>query len=255
MKKQILDALTTKFPGVSDNILGRVAENLAKTVKTEDDVTTAVEGVTFQQVLDSYGDARATQAAETSIRRYEQKHGLKDGQPTKKAEEQPKLLGGEGNGDGTADGGAGEPKPTEASNDVKALTEQVKALLQAQQSLTDEIKMMKGEKASASRRERFMEAVKDAPEKLRARYEKDFERLNKTFETDEDFSGWLEETTSDINELSADFKSRSAIINAPKAGGGGDGGKKAVNPMVQARINEQKAAVVAPAIQGLQTKV
>ena len=61
MKGKILDALKAKFTGVSDTILDRVAEKLAKTVTTEEEVKTAVDGVTFQQVLESYGDSRATE--------------------------------------------------------------------------------------------------------------------------------------------------------------------------------------------------
>ncbi len=62
MRKEILEALTTKFAGVSATILGRIADKLAKTVTTAEQVKTAVDGVTFQQVLESYGDSRATES-------------------------------------------------------------------------------------------------------------------------------------------------------------------------------------------------
>ena len=42
MKKEILEALTTKFPGVSASILGRIADKLAKTATTAEQVKTAV---------------------------------------------------------------------------------------------------------------------------------------------------------------------------------------------------------------------
>lgn len=67
MRKEILDALKAKFPGVSESILGRIADKLAKTASTQEQVTTAVEGVTFQQVLESYGDSRATEAQQTAV--------------------------------------------------------------------------------------------------------------------------------------------------------------------------------------------
>ena len=57
MRKEILDALKAKFTGVSDAILGRIADKLAKPATTAEQVATAVEGVTFQQVLESYGDS------------------------------------------------------------------------------------------------------------------------------------------------------------------------------------------------------
>ena len=65
MKQLILNALKTKYQGVSESILDRIAEKLAKTVTSADQVQTAVDGVTFQQVLESDGDSRATQAQQT----------------------------------------------------------------------------------------------------------------------------------------------------------------------------------------------
>lgn len=79
MKQLILNALKAKFTGVSDSILDRVAAKLAQTVTSADQVQTAVDGVTLQQVLESYGDSRATQAQQTAVHNYEQKYGLKDG--------------------------------------------------------------------------------------------------------------------------------------------------------------------------------
>lgn len=83
MKKEILEALKAKFEGVSEAILNRIADKLAKTVTKQEDVATAVEGVTFQQVLESYGDSRATEAQQTAVTNYEKKHGLKDGKRSK----------------------------------------------------------------------------------------------------------------------------------------------------------------------------
>ena len=79
MKKKILELLKTKFEGVSESILDRIAEKLAKTVTTEEQAATSVEGVTLQQVLEAYGDSRATEATKTAVSNYEKRHGLKDG--------------------------------------------------------------------------------------------------------------------------------------------------------------------------------
>lgn len=89
MKQQILTALKAKFVGVSDAILDRVATKLAQTVTTAEQVQTAVDGVTFQQVLESYGDSRATQATQTAVHNYETKYGLKDGVKVTPPETQP----------------------------------------------------------------------------------------------------------------------------------------------------------------------
>ena len=44
MKQKLFDALKAKFPGVNANVLNRIAEKLAKTVTTDEQVTTAVQG-------------------------------------------------------------------------------------------------------------------------------------------------------------------------------------------------------------------
>lgn len=50
MKERILNALKAKFTGVSADILDRIAAMLAKTVTTEEQVATAVEGVTEELI-------------------------------------------------------------------------------------------------------------------------------------------------------------------------------------------------------------
>ena len=56
MREHILSALKTKFPGVGADILDRIAAMLAKTATTEEQVTTAVEGVTEEliNVIEGY---------------------------------------------------------------------------------------------------------------------------------------------------------------------------------------------------------
>ncbi|MCC8154813.1 MAG: hypothetical protein LIP01_11810 [Tannerellaceae bacterium] len=53
----------------------------------ENQVTAISDGVSFQDVLTSYGDYRANEATNTSVRNYEEKHGLKDGKPVNKEDE------------------------------------------------------------------------------------------------------------------------------------------------------------------------
>ena len=89
MKEKILELLKTKFVGVSEVTLNRMAEKAAKTATTEELVQTYVDGVSFQNVIDSEADYRATKATQTSIENYEKKHNIKDGKPIqKKAEKQ-----------------------------------------------------------------------------------------------------------------------------------------------------------------------
>ena len=57
MKQKILEALKAKFPGVNANVLNRIADKLAKTVTTDEQITTAIAGVTkeFIEIIESYG--------------------------------------------------------------------------------------------------------------------------------------------------------------------------------------------------------
>ena len=90
MKKKLLDALKTKFSGVSEAILDRMATKKAEGVTDESQITAIVDGINFQDVLTSYGDFRANEANISSINNYEVKYGLKDGKPIEKGGEQRK---------------------------------------------------------------------------------------------------------------------------------------------------------------------
>lgn len=68
MKKKLLDALKTKFSGVSEVILERIAAKKAEGVTDESKITAIVDGISFQDVLTSYGDYRANEANVSSVR-------------------------------------------------------------------------------------------------------------------------------------------------------------------------------------------
>ena len=79
--EQILAALKTKFQGVEDATLQRIASKKSEGVTDESKVNSIVEGISFQDVLNSYGDYRADGAQKTAISNYEKKHNIKDGKP------------------------------------------------------------------------------------------------------------------------------------------------------------------------------
>lgn len=81
MKEKILALLKTKFPGVDEATLIRIAEKKATGVTDESQLQTIADGVSFQDVLNSYGDFRANGAVASVVTNYEKKHGLKDGKP------------------------------------------------------------------------------------------------------------------------------------------------------------------------------
>lgn len=87
--EQILAGLKTKFPGVEDATLQRISSKKAEGVTDESKVNSIVEGIGFQDVLNSYGDYRADGAQKTAISNYEKKHNIKDDKPIEEPKPQP----------------------------------------------------------------------------------------------------------------------------------------------------------------------
>ena len=85
----ILAGLQTKFPGVDTATLTRIATKKAEGITDETKVNSIVEGISFSDVLNNYGDFRAGQAQISSIANYEKKHGLKDGKPIENPKPEP----------------------------------------------------------------------------------------------------------------------------------------------------------------------
>ena len=93
--EQILAGLQTKFTGVDTAILTRIATKKAEGITDETKVNSIVEGISFSDVLNSYGDFRAGDASKTAVSNYEKKHNLKDGKsienPNPNPNPNPKL--------------------------------------------------------------------------------------------------------------------------------------------------------------------
>lgn len=196
MRQQILDALKAKFVGVSDKILGRIADRLAKTVTTQEQVATAVEGVSFQHVLDSYGDSRATEATQTAINNYETKHSLKDGKPVEK-QEQTKVT--------TTENGGSEDVPAWA-----------KALIESNKALAEQVKTMQGEKLTASRREQLTKITSSLPASVRKAYE----RTPVDTLTEEEFESLKNDITAEVAEIAKETTIKGATFGRPTIQGG-----------------------------------
>lgn len=188
MYKEILEQLKTKFSGVSEKILDRIAKKLAETVTKSEDVKTAVDGVTFQEVLESYGDSRATDATKTAVLNYEKKHGLKDGVKVDTQQQQQVEI-----------------KPDENTPAwAVALANSVKAL-------TDEVSHIKTERVASTRRQQMTEVLAKLPENLRKGYERiDLEKMD-----DEAFSGLLAEVTGEVGEIVKDTSAKGAAFGVP----------------------------------------
>ena len=79
--EKILAGLRTKFAGVDDATLQRIATKKSEGVTDESKIDSIVEGITFQDVVTNYGDFRADGAQKTAVSNYEKKHNIKDGKP------------------------------------------------------------------------------------------------------------------------------------------------------------------------------
>lgn len=79
MKQKFLEALKTKFVGVDAQILDRIATKKAEGLTDENQITSIIDGISFQDVLQSYGDFRAWDASSSAVKNYEKKFNLKDG--------------------------------------------------------------------------------------------------------------------------------------------------------------------------------
>nr|DAW29528.1 MAG TPA: hypothetical protein [Caudoviricetes sp.] len=190
MKKELLAALKAKFEGVNESILSRIADKLAKTT-TKEDVATAVSGVTIQQIIEGYGDSRATEAQQSAVRNYEEKYGLKDGEKL----QDPK------------------PKPQE-----ETMPEWAKQLVKENKTLSERLGRMDGERITAERKQKLSAVFKKLPENLR----KPYERMSVDKLSDEEFTALVGEITAEVDEIASSVKSKGAVFGRPAAHQGGD---------------------------------
>lgn len=235
MKQKILDALTTKFAGVDVKILDRVAARLAKTVKTDEEVEPAVEGVTFQEILTSYGDARAAEASKTSVSNYEKKHGLKDGKPAGQTEDPDDDDDNADDDDEGEEVVKGKPKAKKSAkekneSEFAKLLKAMNAKLDAQ---AEEIKTLKRDGVKKTRKALIDDAIKG----LSDIQKKAYLRTPVDDLSDEDFDTLIGEINEEVEQLSREGEARGASFGAPFGGanhGTGGSGKKATD----AEINE-----------------
>lgn len=199
MRKEILDALKAKFPGVSDNVLGRIADKLAKTATTAEQVRTSVEGVTIQQVIESYGDSRATEASNTArenaVKDYESRYGLKDG---------VKVTNNTNNGGEQPTGGSAT-NPT-GGDETPAWAK----------TLLERIGRLETSKTTETRKQQLNAIIGKLPETTRKAYE----RLPLDKYSDEEFTTMLGEVTTEVEGIVDETQARGGVFGKPSATGG-----------------------------------
>ena len=140
IQELILAGLQQKFTGVDTAILTRIATKKAEGVTDETKVNSIVEGISFSDVLNSYGDFRAGDASKTAVTNYEKKHNLKDGKPAETTT--------------TTTTTQTEEKP----DDVPTWAQ---ALIDSNKSLLTEVSTLKQEKAQATRQEQILAKAKE----------------------------------------------------------------------------------------------
>mgnify|MGYP000332083266 FL=1 len=204
MKKQILEALKAKFQGVSEAILNRIADKLAKTVTTAEQVATAVEGVTIQQVIESYGDSRATEAQQTAVHNYETKYGLKDG---------VKVDDG-GGSQGGQQGGVQTVQTQQQGGD--AIPTWAQTLIDSNKALTERLNKMDVDRTTATRKQQLQTVIEKLPEKLRNAYE----RTPVDGLTEEQFNTLFSEISSEVEGIVNETHVKGAVFGRPAAQNG-----------------------------------
>lgn len=206
MKQKLFDALKAKFPGVNANVLNRIAEKLAKTVTTDEQVTTAVAGVTQEviEIIESYGDSRATEAQQTAVQNYETKYGLKDGQ----------KIDANGGAAGQA-GGTTVQQQQAAQEPVPAWAQ---ALIDSNKKLNERLDKMDGERTTATRKQQLSTVIEKLPAQLRKAYE----RTPVDNLTDEQFNTLVGEIANEVNGIVSEVKAKGAVFGKPSVSGGTD---------------------------------
>ena len=204
MKQQILTALKAKFVGVSDAILDRVATKLAQTVTTAEQVQTAVDGVTFQQVLESYGDSRATQATQTAVHNYETKYGLKDGVKVTPPETQPPVVP------------PVTPPVTPPAGGAETVPAWAQALIDSNNSLKNELAQMKTARTTETRKQQISTLIEKLPQNLRKAYS----RTPVDGLTDEQFTALVGEITTEVGDIQSSIQQKGAVFGQPSNNGG-----------------------------------
>lgn len=140
IQELILAGLQQKFTGVDTAILTRIATKKAEGVTDETKINSIVEGISFSDVLNSYGDFRAGDASKTAVTNYEKKHNLKDGKPVETTTTTTTI------------------KTEENKDDVPAWAQ---ALIDSNKSLLTEVSTLKQEKLQATRQEQILAKAKE----------------------------------------------------------------------------------------------
>lgn len=241
-KEEIIAALQAKFGGIPSDTISGIAEKLAKTADpSATDANTLIEGITFADIVKSYGDSRAQSAAQTAVRNYERKFQLKDGAPiTPNTPPQTPADTTPHNNPNPNNISSQQPQQPAAQQqpqqDIAALIAQ--AVAQAVSPLQDQLNQYKGQQLQTARKSRYEAAIKPLPEGIRKQYLASFDRMS--FADDEDFEQYMTQFTQETKAIADDIAKRATVMTPPKSANAPLDITK-VDPMVINRVNRINA--------------
>lgn len=241
-KEEIIAALQAKFGGIPSDTISGIAEKLAKTADpSATDANTLIEGITFADIVKSYGDSRAQSAAQTAVRNYERKFQLKDGAPiTPNTPPQTPADTTPHNNPNPNTIPSQQPQQPAAQQqpqqDIAALIAQ--AVAQAVSPLQDQLNQYKGQQLQTARKSRYEAAIKPLPEGIRKQYLASFDRMS--FADDEDFEQYMTQFTQETKAIADDIAKRATVMTPPKSANAPLDMTK-VDPMVINRVNRINA--------------
>lgn len=241
-KEEIIAALQAKFGGIPSDTISGIAEKLAKTADpSATDANTLIEGITFADIVKSYGDSRAQSAAQTAVRNYERKFQLKDGAPiTPNTPPQTPADTTPHNNPNPNSIPSQQPQQPAAQQqpqqDIAALIAQ--AVAQAVSPLQDQLNQYKGQQLQTARKSRYEAAIKPLPEGIRKQYLASFDRMS--FADDEDFEQYMTQFTQETKAIADDIAKRATVMTPPKSANAPLDITK-VDPMVINRVNRINA--------------
>lgn len=182
--EKILALLTAKFQGVRKDGLQQLASVIGLQAADENEATTLVDKLTAEKVEKfvkdwrSKADAEIKKATDTNEARLREKYDFKE-------KEQP-----------------GETKP--GTEEQPLTLEAISKLIDSKmEGVTKSITSLTAEKAATSRREQFVSALDKAKVggKQRDMMLRNFDRVNTTFKTDDEFNAYLTEAQGDITAI------------------------------------------------------
>lgn len=212
MKETILNLLKTKFVGVSDTILEGLAERAARTITTEDAAKSHVDGLTIQNIIDSYTESRVYSASKNAVLNYEKKHGLKDG---KAIEPEPPT-----------------PQPTPTPKPDDDTPAWAKALIEANNNLRNEVEALKLGKTTETRSGKLQAIISQ----LTPTQQKAYSRINVADMDESAFDAMIEEIKTEVNTIVAETKAAGAVTKPPLFNGRQGTDKEASDEEVKAMM-------------------